>query len=291
MPLEHEDELLDLEAEDTEGLGMDEGMLNDLEIHSGHGVDEDGKPGEDDISMPFYYDPGLDSGASLPVQKHLPDLEVPVSISRPGSAQVPPHNLLPTDTNITPLTRSPEASSEHIQPPAMTSQATTVTISEQPANTAAAVVAQADSDAPSPSLLHGPSLFTGPLVSLPSFTQFSKMSQDDCWEYVRQLHTQSQALMTTVNAQATELESANAHCTMARHEISTLRDQQANKKKGKGRTMKIASRWISHPDLKGAFESQRKEEEEKAAKEAEIAAKKKRLRMKLRHSESIVTLF
>jgi len=101
------------------------------------------------------------------------------------------------------------------------------------------------------------------------------MSKKDGWEYLRRLHAQAQALATTVTTQAAQLESSNTHCTMARYEISALREQQSSKKKGKERTMKFSARWVSHPDMKDAFESERREKEEKAFREAEAAAKKK----------------
>ncbi|KAF9219226.1 hypothetical protein BS17DRAFT_770147 [Gyrodon lividus] len=106
-------------------------------------------------------------------------------------------------------------------------------------------------------------LFTGPLALMPLFTQFSELTKEECWAYVQQLHSKGTALMDTVTSQAAQIKAADTHCTMAKHKLSTLQDQTAGKKKTKGRTMRFKAHYISHPDMKTAFEAQQHAQEEK----------------------------
>ena len=56
---------------------------------------------------------------------------------------------------------------------------------------------------------------------------------------------------------------------------SLMQEQQVSKKNGKAQSMKFSAWWVAHPDtMKDAFESEHKEKEEKASREAEAMAKK-----------------
>ena len=221
--------------------GIDGRIMEDLAMDEDKGEDDDGSD-EDGSDKEFYYDPALDG-----TRKAFPDR---------GS----PHfsSLTTTSSEITASENSSESTGA-------------ITIPEDPTDTVPAM--QVDGCAPMP--VHGCTLFTGPMLPLVSFAQYSEMSTEDGWKYLCQVHAQGQALVTTATTLVAQLESSNTHCTMARYEISTLREQQVSKKNGKARSMKFSARWVAHPDMKDAFESERKEKEEKASREAEATAKKK----------------
>jgi len=89
--------------------------------------------------------------------------------------------------------------------------------------------------------VHGCTPFTGPVLPLVSFAQYSEMSKKDGWEYLCRLHAQAQALATMVTTQAAQFKSSNTHCTKARYKILALQEQQSSKKKGKEQTMKFSA--------------------------------------------------
>lgn len=247
----HEDDVdanLDLEGRDVGCIEMDNGAIDESE-----GSDPDEDDGESN-NLTFYYDPSLDGP-----QNASPDRDVAANTLRSSTIGVPNStdflsgsSRLPENETITPSANPPECNEPEV---AATGQESMI---PEPTHV---------SDGPG-------TLFTGPLIPLPSVSQFSQMNEAERWTHMHRLHLENRALTMTVAAKVAEAEAANAHCTLAKYEISTLRQQQASKK-GNGRTMKMASRFITHPDLKDAFEAQQKAREEKAAKDAEIAAKKK----------------
>ncbi|KAL4067074.1 hypothetical protein V8B97DRAFT_1008463 [Scleroderma yunnanense] len=235
---------------DMEGLEMDG--------NNSEGSASDG----DDSDEEFYYDAALDC-----IHKALPDHQVAhFSSSTTLNSENGTHgpsdpSLLADNRTTTSLKNSAESTGAEL------------TTSDDGPTCTPVPTMQMDECMPPP--VHGCMPFTGPVVPLVSFAQYSEMSKEDGWEYICQLHAQIQALVTTVTSQAAQLEASNAHCTMAKYEISTVQDQQVSKNKGKARTMKFSSRYVTHPDMKDKFESQRKEKEEKAAREAEATAKKR----------------
>jgi len=183
--MECDDADANLGDEDTEDIGMDKGAEDESEGSDPEDDEESGRT--------FYYDPSLDGP-----RKVLPDHdhEVAGSISHSSSTirvQDPPHfslgpsGHLPTNETITLSANPPECG--HIEATASTASQESM-ISEHSTHVSA----------PMAPPIHGPSLFTGPLIPLPSASQFLQMSEDDCWTYICQLHLQGQALMATVAA-------------------------------------------------------------------------------------------
>ncbi|KIK78400.1 hypothetical protein PAXRUDRAFT_16897 [Paxillus rubicundulus Ve08.2h10] len=118
-------------------------------------------------------------------------------------------------------------------------------------------------------------LFTGPLSLMPLFVQYSKLMEEQGWAYLQQVHSQGSTLVDTVAVQAAQLNITNTHSVMVKHEISTLHEQQAGKKKAKGQMMEFKAHYISHPDMKAAFKAQQQAQEEKQVKDAEKQVQKK----------------
>ena len=238
---------LDLEDVDmdVEGIEMDKGAMDESESSD---PDEDGEESD----RTFYYDPSLDGPHNA-----LPGHQVAGSILHNSTIGVPDSlHFSPGPTSANPPDCNPPLEEM------ATGQESR--ISEHPTHVSA----------PMAPPIHRPALFTGPLIPLPSESQFLQMSNEDRWTYICRLQLQRQALMATAAAQAAEIEAANAYCALAKYEISILREQQA-REKGKGQTMKTASRWVTHPDLKNASGAQPKEREEKAARETENTANKR----------------
>ena len=119
-----------------------------------------------------------------------------------------------------------------------------------------------------------PTLFSGPIARLPSFSEFSAWSKEDSWDYVQKLHAQGQDLMGSITTLNAQLSTSNVHCSMAKHDLELTRDQQATRKKRRGPTKKFEARYITHADMKDTFETQLKEKEAKEAKEQEKRAQK-----------------
>lgn len=220
---------------------IDSRIMEGLAMDEDKGED-DGGSDEDGSDKEFYYDLALDGTRTA-----FPDH---------GS----PHfsSLTTSSSEITLSENSSESTGAIMIPEDRTDTVPTVQVNEC-----------------TPMPVHRCTLFTGPMLPLVSFAQYSEMSTKDGWKYLCQVHAQGQALVTTATTLVAQLKSLNTHCTMARHEILTLREQQVGKKNGKAQSMKFSARWVAHPDMKDACESERKEKEEKASKEAEATAKKK----------------
>ncbi|KAG6824179.1 hypothetical protein H0H92_007768 [Tricholoma furcatifolium] len=121
-------------------------------------------------------------------------------------------------------------------------------------------------------------------ASMNSITPASKLvpreydamkSWDDLFMEVRQLRGEVGALKTQLRLTKSELNGANTHCSVIQQELmSTLvRLENTRKKMTRGST-KIKACFVTHPELKVAFEEEEKERMEKERVDAEKEAQK-----------------
>jgi hypothetical protein len=104
------------------------------------------------------------------------------------------------------------------------------------------------------------------------------MSRDceDLWSSIQFLYSQNKKLFEMYLMQCAHLAAAEAHCTLASHQISMLNEQLANKTQKKHwKSKKLNARFVTHPELKEAFAAEQAERTEKEKVEAEKAAQKK----------------
>jgi hypothetical protein len=81
--------------------------------------------------------------------------------------------------------------------------------------------------------------------------------------------------MKELSTAHSQLDAANAHCTIAQQEATDVWIQLENhKRKHSHKSTKVKSQFVMHPDLKALFEQEKIEQEEKERVEAEKQAQK-----------------
>ncbi|KAG0703514.1 hypothetical protein DFH29DRAFT_998504 [Suillus ampliporus] len=99
--------------------------------------------------------------------------------------------------------------------------------------------------------------------------------REDLWRSVQFLYGQNKTLFELYLTQSAQLAAAEAHCTLAKNQISMLNEQLANKTQKKHqKSKKLNARFIMHPELKEAFEAEEIERAEKEKADAEKAVQK-----------------
>lgn len=125
------------------------------------------------------------------------------------------------------------------------------------------------------------------LPPLPLYNDVMNATPKELWNFMR-LH-QIQCNMA-LNEVTTQRDTANTHCTLARHRINNLTKQIANKAQSKCRkSKKTAARFLTLPELREEFELKDAEDQAKEKAELEKAVQKRadeRARM-LRINEEI----
>ncbi|KAG2032667.1 hypothetical protein BDR03DRAFT_1015018 [Suillus americanus] len=116
-------------------------------------------------------------------------------------------------------------------------------------------------------------------ASLPAVLSYDDVMNGDhadLWRSIQFLYGQNKSLFEMYSMQSARLTAAEAHCTLASHQISMLNQWLANKtQKKRQKSKKINARFVMHPELREAFEAEEIERIEKEKVDAEKAAQKK----------------
>ncbi|KAG1721065.1 hypothetical protein EDB19DRAFT_2044466 [Suillus lakei] len=100
--------------------------------------------------------------------------------------------------------------------------------------------------------------------------------REDLWRNIQFLYGQNKSLFKMYLMQSARLAAAEAHCTLASHQISMLNERLVNKTQKKcQKSKKINACFVTHPELREAFEAEEIERIEKEKVDAEKAAQKK----------------
>ena len=123
------------------------------------------------------------------------------------------------------------------------------------------------------------SMSPGParLPVIPSFAQAMALTKEELWNELQRMYQQDTALFESNRMLTSQLEAANAHCTLAMRALSQSRLELDNvkKKKQPQKSVKLRARFVTLPELKEDFEKAEEERREKEKAEGEKLAKKK----------------
>ncbi|KAG1905855.1 uncharacterized protein F5891DRAFT_1182921 [Suillus fuscotomentosus] len=109
-----------------------------------------------------------------------------------------------------------------------------------------------------------------------SYDDVINSNREDLWRNIQFLYGQNKTLFKLYSMQSARLAAAEAHCTLTSHQVSMLNEWLANKtQKKRQKLKKINARFVTHPELKEAFEAEEIERTEKEKVDAEKAAQKK----------------
>ncbi|KAG6876505.1 hypothetical protein C0992_012680 [Termitomyces sp. T32_za158] len=113
--------------------------------------------------------------------------------------------------------------------------------------------------------------------TLPSTVQDERKSPPELLSDVRHLRMQMKACLNRISGLEAELAASNSHCTLMRRELSDFRTKLDNTraKKTRGST-KIKACFLTHPELKEAFEKEEVERQKREQINAEREAQKAR---------------
>ncbi|KAG2061628.1 hypothetical protein BDR06DRAFT_1001900 [Suillus hirtellus] len=114
------------------------------------------------------------------------------------------------------------------------------------------------------------------LPTVLSYNDVMNGDREDLWRNIQFLYGQNKTLFELYSMQSAQLTAAEAHCTLASHQISMLNERLANKTQKKcQKSKKINARFVTHPELKEAFKAEEIEHAKKEKVDAEKAAQKK----------------
>jgi hypothetical protein len=102
----------------------------------------------------------------------------------------------------------------------------------------------------------------------------SQMTRDEMAVELRKLCFKSKLLENEVSSLQAQLTASNAHCTIMTRAASEAQSELATNRKKTRRSVKTKSRFVTHPELKEAFEAEKAEKAAQAKEAAEKEAEK-----------------